>query len=64
MKRLNPTLVLRLAMIALIVAMVGQRFLTTDLAKGALMGVAIGLQLLAVVMMRRQRPGSCGATGS
>jgi hypothetical protein len=60
---MHPKLVFRLAMVALIVASLGQRFLppAADFARGALYGIFFGLSLLAAWMMGRQRT-NCGNT--
>lgn len=51
----NPTLIFRIAMAALAVALIGQYFVRQDFVKGLLMGSAIGLQLVAMFTMRRHR---------
>ena len=51
----NPTLMFRIAMAAVAVALVGQYFARQDFVKGMLMGAAIGLQIVAMFVMRRHR---------
>jgi hypothetical protein len=61
LRKMHPKNVFRLAMVALIVASLGQRFLdpTADFARGLLYGLFFGLIGLSMWMMRRQRT-SCG----